>query len=290
MMLPRLSQGSAEMEKLDQLVWAGGFSFRAYGLRIGIRTNSADVLALVKRRLPITWKPSRSPVVDNLYSVVKPRAKGKRTGPQFNILYKGSEMFARSTDLIEVLSELEIDLHSYIATATLQRMFLHAGVVGWNGKAIVIPGKNFSGKTSLVTAFLRAGATYYSDEFAVLDSRGRVHPYPWALHIREGLAQPKAFPVEMLGARAGTKPLPVGVVILSEYRRGAKWRPRRVTRGQAALAMLDRVMSKRHQPGAMLPALGQMVSGATVLKGTRGEAKEVVESVLQKFVDSVKID
>jgi hypothetical protein len=283
--LPRLSPGSAEMEKLDRLAWAAGISFRAYGLRIGIRTNSADVLGLVKSRLPITWKPSKSPIVDSLYSVVKPRAKGKRTGKQFNLLYKGSETFARSMDLNEVLSELEIDLHSYVATATLQRMFLHAGVVGWNGRAIVIPGKNFSGKTSLVTAFLRAGATYYSDEFAVLDSRGRVHPYPWALHIREGISRPKEFSVEMLGARAGTKPLPVGVVILSEYRRGAKWRPRRVTPGQAALAMLDRVMSKRHQPDAMLPALGQMVSGATVLKGTRGEAKEVVESVLQKFVD-----
>lgn len=285
MMLPRLSQGSADMERLDGLVWAAGISFRAYGLRIGIRTNSAEVLRLMTRRLPITWKPSKSPIVDTLYSVVKPRAQGKRTGKQFNVLYKGSETSARSTDLNEVLSELEIDLHSHVATATLQRMFLHAGVVGWNGKAIVIPGKNFSGKTSLVTAFLRAGATYYSDEFAVLDSRGRVHPYPWALHIREGLAQPKEFSAEMLGAHAGTKPLPVGVVILSEYRRGAKWRPRRVTQGQAALAMLDRVMSIRHHPDAMLPALGQMVSGATVLKGRRGEAKEVVESVLQKFVD-----
>src|SRR6185369_17850009 len=98
MMLPRLSQGSAEMEKLDQQVWAGGISFRAYGLRIGIRTNSAGVLALVKRRLPITWKPSRSPVVDNLYSVVKPRARGKLIGKQFNLLYKGSETFARSMD------------------------------------------------------------------------------------------------------------------------------------------------------------------------------------------------
>jgi hypothetical protein len=29
-----------------------------------------------------------------------------------------------------------------------------------------------------VAELVRAGATYYSDEFAVLDSRGRVHPFP----------------------------------------------------------------------------------------------------------------
>lgn len=189
-------------------------------------------------------------------------------------------------ELHEVLSELEIDLHSYVAAATRQRMFLHAGVVGWRGRAIVIPGKNFSGKTSLVTAFLRAGATYYSDEFAVLDSRGRVHPYPWALHIREeGLAKPRECPVEMLGGRAGTKALPIGLVVLSEYRRGAKWRPQPLTRGQAALAMLSSVMSTRHRPEAMLPMLGQIVSGATVLKGVRGEAEEVVESILNGMGD-----
>jgi hypothetical protein len=189
-------------------------------------------------------------------------------------------------DLDELLFELEIDLHSYVAAATKRRMFLHAGAVGWHGRAIVLPGKNFSGKTNLVTAFLRAGATYYSDEFAVLDSRGRVHPYPWDLHIREeGLDRPKRLTVEMLGVRAGTRPLPVAMVVLSEYRQGAKWRPRSLTQGQAALAMLANVMSTSHRPETMLPLLGHVVSGATVLKGVRGEAGEVVDSILQRIVD-----
>ena len=51
-----------------------------------------------------------------------------------------------------------------------------AGVVGWENRAIVMPGASFAGKTTLVRAWLEAGATYYSDEFAVLDRAGRVHP------------------------------------------------------------------------------------------------------------------
>src|SRR5947207_3389834 len=168
------------MEKLDRLGWADGISFRSYGLRIGIRTNNAEVLEQVEKRLPFGWKPARSPIVDNLYSIVAPGDRSRPNVRRFKLLYKGIERLARTMNLDELLFDLEIDLHSYVATATKRRMFLHAGVVGWDGRAIVFPGKNFSGKTNLVTAFLRAGATYYSDEFAVLDSRGRVHPYPWA--------------------------------------------------------------------------------------------------------------
>jgi hypothetical protein len=274
------------MAKLDRLGWAAGIAIRSYGLRVGVRTDNAEVLELVKLRLPAGWAPAKSPVVDNLYSIVAPRATGQSRIKRFNILYKGAARLVRTMDLDELLNDLEIDIHSYVAMATQQRIFLHAGVVGWRGRAIVIPGKNFSGKTNLVTALLRAGATYYSDEFAVLDGRGRVHPYPWALHIREeGLEQPKAYPAELLGAQAGTKPLPIGMVIFSEYRQGGNWRPRRLSQGRAALEMLANAVSLRYRPEAMLAMLGHVVGGATVLKGVRGEADEAVDSILKKIGD-----
>lgn len=274
------------MQSVDRLGWAAGISLRTYGLRVGIRTNNAEVLEQFKGRLPAGWKYAKSPVVDNLYSIIAPGSAGPRGIRRFNILYKGAARIARTMDLDDLLNDLEIDLHSYVAAATRRRIFFHAGVVGWRGRAIVIPGKNFSGKTSLVTALLRAGATYYSDEFAVLDGRGRVHPYPWALHIREeGLKQPKACPVELLGAQAGTKPLPIGLVVFSEYRQGANWRPRRLSRGRAALEMLANAVSRRYRPEVMMAMLGDVVSGATVLRGVRGEADEVADSILKKIGD-----
>ena len=53
----------------------------------------------------------------------------------------------------------------------------HAGVVGWRGRAIVIPGRSHAGKSTLVAELVRRGAVYYCDEFAVLHETGRVHPY-----------------------------------------------------------------------------------------------------------------
>lgn len=47
------------MEKLDRLGWAAGISFRAYGVRVGIRTTTPDVLPLIYPLLPPGWNRSR---------------------------------------------------------------------------------------------------------------------------------------------------------------------------------------------------------------------------------------
>ena len=136
--------------------------------------------------LPPGWRPAQSPIVDRIYSLVvggtSPTAKLRR----FNLLYVGSARLVRSMDLARVFEVLETDLQLFVAEMARRRLFVHAGVVGWNGRAIVIPGRSFSGKTTLVGEMLRNGATYYSDEYAVFDSRGRVHPYPSSLSEKQG--------------------------------------------------------------------------------------------------------
>ena len=101
-----------------------------------------------------------------------------------------------------MLEALERDLQLYVAEQALRRVFVHAGVVGWRGRAIVIPGRTMSGKTTPVRALARAGATYYSDEYAVLDERGRVHPYLKPMSIQEnGGGRPKKILPEALGGQ-----------------------------------------------------------------------------------------
>src|SRR4051794_20574153 len=64
----------------------------------------------------------------------------------------------------------------------------------------VIPRVSHSGKTTLVAALVRAGATYYSDEYAVFDAQGSVHPYARPLGIRDGNGdRPRRCPVQELG-------------------------------------------------------------------------------------------
>jgi hypothetical protein len=68
-------------------------------------------------------------------------------------------------------------MHTHIALHAPEHVFVQAGVVGVGERAMVLPGKSFAGKTTLVAALVRAGAEYWSDEYAVLDANGDVHPY-----------------------------------------------------------------------------------------------------------------
>jgi len=132
-----------------------------------------------------------------------------------------------------------------------------------------------------VAELIRAGATYYSDEYAVLDGDGMVHPFSRPLGLRTtGDGKTGRHRVEAFGSRAGVKPLPVGLVLVSRYRAGARFTPRRATAGQGALDLLANAVSVRRQPGATLAALRRAVSEATVLRGARGEAAEVATRLL----------
>src|SRR5215470_1069109 len=190
------------MDKIDRLRWEAGITFTAYGLSIGIRVSDRSALEHIYALLPPGWKPATKPTVRRLYSVVVGGPTGRTGVRRFNILYSGAARLVRAHDLDEVLRHLELDLELYIGDHARRRTFVHAGVVGWNGQAIVIPGRSFSGKSSLVKALVKAGADYCSDEFAVLDERGRVHPYPTPLAIRQDAGSvAREYKVEDLGGR-----------------------------------------------------------------------------------------
>jgi len=272
------------MEKIDRLGWAAGMCFDAYGRRIGIRVNNPEVLAQLPDCLPPGWKRVGSPIVEHLYSLLVGGNGGGGNVRRFNLLYAGSGRLARTMDIEEVFESLESHLHLTVAEAARDRLFVHAGVVGWRGKAIVLPGRTLSGKTTLVAALVRAGAAYYSDEYAVFDAGGRVHPYPKALSIRDGnAARPRRAPAAALGGLPGVKPLPVGLVAVTGYRPGARWRPRRLPPGQAILALLANTVPARRRPKVALATLLRVVSRAPVLKGVRGEAEEVLAAMLEQI-------
>jgi len=273
------------MEKIDRLVWAEGLSFISYGVRIGLRANKPGILDKFLPVLPPGWKPSSSPVVERMYSII---AGGQGPRPNIrllNIIYAGAFRLMRTADLQAAIDAFESDLQLYVAEMSPRRVFVHAGVVGWRGQAIIIPGRSFSGKSTLTAELVKAGATYYSDEYAVLDGQGRVHHYARPIGIREHGELEKAtkYAVETLGGRPGSKPLPVKLVLVSKYKPGAKWRPRQLSAGEGALALLANTVSARREPENALTALNHVVSHATVLKSNRGEARQVIDYIFEQL-------
>ncbi len=283
--LPRLKIASASMDEIGHHVWSEGLCLTSYGVRAGIRANQTGTLDQILPYLPPGWKESRSLNVDRLYSFVLGDEKHRGKRRSFNLVYADDNRIAGTPELDQAIDAFESDLQLFVAETAPRRVFVHAGVVGLRGRAIVIPGRSFSGKTSLVAALVKAGAVYYSDEYAVLDERGRVHHYARPLSIRENgyLEKPKKYRVETLGGRAGVRPLPVGMVVVSKYEAGARWRPRRLSEGEGALELMANTVSARRQPEAMLGAIREVVSRAPVLKGPRGEVGQVVEFIFEKF-------
>jgi hypothetical protein len=278
------------MEKLDRLGWTDGIAFTCHGARIGIRVNNSSILERISAHLPPGSKASRSPTVNSLYSLYVGGESGRPKMRNYNLLYAGAERIARTMELDEVFETLESTLHFNVAVGARHRIFVHAGVVGWRGQAIVIPGRSMSGKTTLVAELVQMGATYYSDEFAVFDADGRVHPYARPLMVRESANErQKRYRVEMLGGRAGTRPLSVGLVSLTEFKPGAKWHPRLLTPGQSLLALMDNTVLARLRPEAALKSLKPVALGAIVLKGKRGEAREMAERLLNEMEKSMRV-
>ncbi|MBV9866993.1 MAG: hypothetical protein JO316_16695 [Abitibacteriaceae bacterium] len=276
------------MEKVNRLGWAAGLSLKTYGVRIGIRANNAQTLERMLAALPPDWKVSSQPVVERLYSVIADGAiatqDGKSRVRRFNLLYGDWTRLARSLEADQVFEALENDMQLYVAEHAPRRVFVHAGVVAWDGQAIVVPGRSFTGKTTLVTALVQAGATYYSDEYAVLDAQGRVHPYARPLSIRGAPTEkPTRHSAASLGGRVGRQPLPVGLVVLSEYKDKGKWKPRQVSAGQGALGLLANTVSARRQPETVMATLQQVVPYARILQGVRGDAQETAQAILRSM-------
>src|ERR1700688_2019206 len=269
------------MKALDRLGWAEGVGVRAFGVHVGVRVSAPGVLSQVLPLLPPGWKKSRRASVQRLYSLVVAEGSQRAGERRMHVLYADSLRIARDTDLDQVLAALETDLHRYVAEVSPDLTFVHAGVVGWQGRAILLPGHSLSGKTTLVREMLRLGATYYSDEFAVVDNFGNVHPFARPLGIRKerSYAQTK-YTAQSLGVTTGVVPLPVGVTVISKYKAGARWQPTPMSRGQGGLALLANSVAVRSRPHQTLLRIHKLASQAVFIRGTRGEAREAAASIL----------
>ena len=262
-------------------MWTAGLAVDILGVRIGLRCDNIELLHDATARLPPSWRACVSPVVDSLLSI-RAGGPGKSRGvSRYYLLYDGAGLVTRTRDRQELLDRVASTVDLAVAERTTERLFVHAGVVAWRDRGILIPGSTFTGKTSLVAALLRAGATYYSDDRALLDENGRVHPYPRPLGIRDrGTARQRSLAPEEMGAPIGREPLPVGLIAFTHYADGARWQPRRLSAAQALLALLEHTSAVRSRPLAALEILGRAIGGATVLTGVRGDAAETAALLL----------
>ena len=234
--------------------------------------------------LPPGWHPHESLEVERLYSFVINDMPGRRGMTRFHLLYGNHQTLARTCHEVELLEAFESDVNSYVAQTCRTKFFVHAGVVEWKGNAIVIPGASRSGKTTLVNEFLRHGASYCSDEFAIFDSRGYVLPFARPLLIRHGNGRERTrVRAEEVGSATVAHSLSVSLLLFTKYQQRAEWKPRVMSAGAAAIGLLANSVAARRQPERALTILAKVSQRAVSLSGPRGEAVAVVEAVLSRW-------
>lgn len=198
---------------------------------------------------------------------------------------RDAELLAEADDAELAIGALDAHIRGFLAVRVTERVFVHAGAVAVDGRAIVLPGRTLAGKTTLVGALLRAGATYYSDEFAVLDADGLLHPYACPLSLRgEDPRRSTATAAGALGAPTGSEPVRIGLVATARYVPGASWRPQAQTPAAGAVALMTNTPAARENPATVLPVLSRAVAEASVLSGSRGEA----DATAAMLIDAIR--
>ena len=264
---------------LDKMRWTAEMSAESYGVRFGIRSNELDLLDTVLNCLSPGTTLDRFSDGARVYSLILDREE-PHLGRRY-VVFRDRVLVGYSSSTDGAYRLLGSDAQLYVAEMAPERVFIHAGVVGWRGRAIIMPGRSFVGKSKLVLELVRAGAEYYSDEYAVIDAAGRVHPYPRALCLRADIGGPGAVTesAECL-RRIGTVALRAGLVLVCQFQNGGEWRPERLTAGAGALALLANTVSARRMPDFVMATLCKLVADAPIVAGERGEAAEVVRTIL----------
>lgn len=249
-------------------------AFESFGVRVRVTGDDPQVFERLMALLPPHAQPCPLEAAGESFGI--------RTEPDGGYRFeRGNYPVARKVDLHFALTLMEAQLRIYVGMNTPGKVFVHAGVVEHRGSALVIPGLSFTGKTTLVTALVEAGARYYSDDFAVIDEGGLVHPFAKPLSIRDQGAMQNDRPVERLGGIAGDRPVPIGAVVLTAYRPGARWRPTPISQGRGVLGMLEHTLPARERARESLRIFNGAVRSAVCLEGERGEASDVVGPLLE---------
>lgn len=261
-------------------------SFQSYGVKIGLRAESNILVSEIKNELskinPSGYEIIDDSQVEHLFEILPEKNQSIE-------IIKDGELLTKWEPKKGILPYLQSQIRLTVAEFAESKVFLHAGAVGWKQRAILLPARSFSGKSALVAELVKRGALYYSDDYAVLDRKGLLHPFHRQLSLR-GFAnkyEQVDFSVESLGGKAGAEPIPIGMVLITKYREGKKnsknWKPKILTGGQGMMEMLSHTIPIRYNPKFSLEVLNKVSKHAIICKSQRGEAAEFADLLLYFF-------
>lgn len=270
------------------LIYRGNFDFkfhlRSYGVTVRIESNNRELLEDAKRvaqkALAGGLEIFESENVSLEYSF------GLAVDEEGNFfLFRNGEQFTNGDSRYLFLKFFNSMLRIAVAEHASSHVFIHSGVVSWGKRALLLPANSFQGKTTLVAELVKCGAEYYSDEYAVLDADGRVNPFPRDLSVRyfDEFVREKEVPVSSFGGIKGIDPIPVGLVLLTEYQENADWAPQMLSTGKGIIEIVPHTIPVRANTEFSLKVLNKALSRAIIAKSPRGDAAKFAGIILSFF-------
>ena len=244
MQLPPMTMGN-----LAGLHQAQDIAFESFGVRLRVTADAPEVLERIPALLPPDAQPCAPAAAQGSLEIPA------RPDGSYDFMIDGSPV-TKGIDLSFALTLLEAQLRIYVGLNAPNRIF--------------------------VQALVRAGAIYYSDEFAVLDERGLVHPFAKPVSVRDGDQIQSDHDIELFGGIAGKEPLEVGAAVFTKYRPGAEWSPTELPPGRGALAMFSNSLAAMKRSEEVMRTIKHAVEGALLLEGERGEADLVAQALLAR--------
>lgn len=261
----------------DELVWV---LVECLGARIALHAGRA-VIAEVERRLPPTamvrntaedQRPTRDPTVSAV-------VQANHVGSGRYVVSSSDVGESEVEGVEELVRAVSSSVQLSIAAHATDAVFIHAGAVAWNGAGIVLPGGSFVGKTTLVAALVRAGAEYYSDEYAVLGPGGQLIPYAKPLSVRTAGGTVPLAPGEL--GSVGESAVAVRLVVISRYEAGAVWQPQLHRGAEVALPLVENAVAATIRSIDVLDAAAEVARTAVLVRGARPDADAVAMSLLE---------
>jgi len=201
-----------------------------------------------------------------------------REGDRFRV--EVDRKFAGSADTLHDASLAAVKALDEVIVHRM-RMYraIHAGAVLIEGRALLLPGSSHAGKSSLVAELLRRGASHFSDEYALIDSEGRVHSYLRPLLLRKGGPLQTLVLPEELNAGFAVHPAHVGWILALDYSPGAVWEVQKVSQGEAVVLLLRNTPHEMVTTPEMIDFFLRVADKAVCFAGRRGDAAEAATHI-----------
>jgi hypothetical protein len=222
------------------------------GLCVSVESSAPEVLAEVERafRAMVVGPPGGGDV-----DTVVATLSVTRLDDGYEISKSGAEAAERGP-LAEVRRAIRYHTTRAFLEARTEWFWVHAAAARRGGRGVLLPGSRGSGKSTLVTALVRAGWRYLSDEAVPLDpASDRAVPFPLTPEVRMGPRRSLSREaVSALCKREGAldrsaicrEPARITEIVFVRFAPGVSAILEPVTAGEAALQLLDGCLNFQH--------------------------------------------